>query len=176
VVELVGDSEYAVLLDALRWIEDHAGVDAPEYPGIRVLADVVDSLGRRQKAGDVADEQKTTLEGRTGLGGSDMVGAGRQRNRAADLRDERGATRDKIADLSDVVADNRDTRAILHREYSDADSAFRSHRDGARDRTRAATDREASAADREASARDRQAAARDLEAEADNGEQGIVET
>ena len=47
---LVSDSEYAILLDALRWIECHAGIDAPEYPNLATLAEAMDSLTRRDTA------------------------------------------------------------------------------------------------------------------------------
>jgi hypothetical protein len=134
----VTESQYAVLLNALTWIDQHAGIDAPEYPQLRMLTEVVDSLGPRESA----------------------------RNRAADRRDERAAARDKNAVEGDRKADELDTHAMLHGEQVDAATAFLAHRIGAADRARSAGDRKAAAGDRKAAAADRLASTQDREAAA----------
>jgi hypothetical protein len=157
VVVRVSDSQYLVLLNAVRWIEQHAGIDAPEYPQLRMLTEVVDSLGLSPPES--------------------------ARNRAADRRDERASARDKSAAQGDRKADDLDTHAILYGEHVDAASAFLAHQTGAADRTRSAGDRQAAAGDRKAAAGDRKAAAADQLASAqdreagaaDNPEDGIVE-
>lgn len=163
--ESVSDSQYAILLDALRWIERHAGIDAPEYPNFAALAEAMGSLTRRH----TASSAPLALTGykpffvRMRFTGRSSLRADR-RNKAADRRDQRGAERDKIADDGDRVADNRDTEALLHGEHVDKATAFVAHRRAASDRNHAADDRKAAADDRLASAADREASTQESEA------------
>ena len=43
----MSDRDYAVLAEAARWIERHAGDDAPEYPSLAKLSAVVNSIAKR---------------------------------------------------------------------------------------------------------------------------------
>ena len=45
----MSDCEYGVLAEAVAWIELHAGNDAPEYPQLARLSDVVNSIARRRE-------------------------------------------------------------------------------------------------------------------------------
>jgi hypothetical protein len=166
VAESMSESDQAIMVDALRWIERHAGIDVPEYPHIATLAEAVDRLDQRKTASSTLPTGHKHPSVRVRLTGRSSFRAGR-RNKAADLRDTRGAERDKIADDGDRVADDRDTRALL--QGYRGGTAFVAHRTGATDRNHAANDRKAAAADRLASAEDREAAA------ADNPQQSTVD-
>jgi hypothetical protein len=54
--------DYAILVEAVAWIKAHAGNDAPPYPRLDRLVEVVDSIARRKQPdpeslnGDPPDE------------------------------------------------------------------------------------------------------------------------
>jgi len=48
----MSDRDYAILLAAVGWIENHAGKDAPEYPEIEMLTYVVNNISRRREPSD----------------------------------------------------------------------------------------------------------------------------
>jgi hypothetical protein len=48
----MSDSDYAILLAAVGWIEHHGGKDCPPYPGLDLLTHVVDNISRRREATD----------------------------------------------------------------------------------------------------------------------------
>lgn len=45
----MSDSDYAVLVEAAGWIRQHAGLDAPPYPKLEKLVEVVESIARRRQ-------------------------------------------------------------------------------------------------------------------------------
>ena len=45
----MNDRDYAILLAAIGWIENHAGKDAPEYPEIEMLTYVVNNISQRRE-------------------------------------------------------------------------------------------------------------------------------
>jgi hypothetical protein len=45
----MSDRDYGVLLDAVAWISQHAGVDAPDYPYRDRLAEVVNNISQRRQ-------------------------------------------------------------------------------------------------------------------------------
>jgi len=45
----MSDHDYGLLLQAVGWIEHHAGTDAPEYAGLGRLSMVVDNIGVRRE-------------------------------------------------------------------------------------------------------------------------------
>ncbi len=132
----MSDDDYAVLVDAVGWIERHAGIDAPVYPQPQDLVYLVDSM--------------------QGEAASPMA-----RDRAGNRRDRDATERDRDADDRDRKADNRDTRALLDGEPATIEEAYRQHRLGAADRADSARDRDSAREDRSASAQDRKAASAD---------------
>ena len=48
----MNDRDYAILLAAIGWIENHAGKDAPEYPEIEMLTYVVNNISQRREPSD----------------------------------------------------------------------------------------------------------------------------
>jgi hypothetical protein len=44
----MSDHDYGLLVQAVGWIEHHAGADAPEYPHLPRLSDVVDNIAKRR--------------------------------------------------------------------------------------------------------------------------------
>lgn len=136
----MSDDEYAVLVDAAKWIGSHSGVGLPEYPGMQTLGRVVAAI-----------DQRRTAEGA-------WPASQQGREAAGDLRDEKAAERDRQATIRDSHADERDTRAILHGEPDDPDSMYRERRMGASDRDDSALDRQLSKTDRAEAAGDRKAA------------------
>src|SRR5476649_1558071 len=48
----MSDRDYAILLSAIGWIENHAGKDAPDYPKIEMLTHVVNSISQRREPSD----------------------------------------------------------------------------------------------------------------------------
>ena len=48
----MSDRDYAILLGAIGWIENHAGKDAPEYPEIEMLTYVVNNISQRREPSD----------------------------------------------------------------------------------------------------------------------------
>lgn len=48
----MSDSDYAILLAAIGWVENHTGKDCPAYPEIDMLTHVVDSISRRREPSD----------------------------------------------------------------------------------------------------------------------------
>jgi hypothetical protein len=47
----MSDHDYGLLVQAVGWIEQHAGADAPEYPHLRSLSGVVDNIAKRRVRG-----------------------------------------------------------------------------------------------------------------------------
>ena len=45
----MSDHDYGLLVQAVGWIEHHAGLDAPDYAGLARLASVVDCIGKRRE-------------------------------------------------------------------------------------------------------------------------------
>jgi len=45
----MSDTDYALLVQAVGWIERHAGVDAPDYPGLERLLTLLDNIAGRQE-------------------------------------------------------------------------------------------------------------------------------
>jgi hypothetical protein len=45
----MSDADYAVLVEAAGWIRQHSGIDAPDYPRLERLVEVVDSIARRRQ-------------------------------------------------------------------------------------------------------------------------------
>lgn len=45
----MSDHDYGLLVQAVGWIEHHAGLDAPEYPHLTALSSVVDCIGKRRE-------------------------------------------------------------------------------------------------------------------------------
>ncbi len=45
----MSEVDYAVLIEAAGWIRQHAGLDAPEYPRLELLVEVVESIARRRR-------------------------------------------------------------------------------------------------------------------------------
>ena len=45
----MSDRDYAILLAAIGWIENHAGKDAPDYPEIEILTHVVNNISQRRE-------------------------------------------------------------------------------------------------------------------------------
>jgi len=48
----MSDRDYAILLAAIGWIENHAGKDAPDYPEIEILTHVVNNISQRREPSD----------------------------------------------------------------------------------------------------------------------------
>ena len=48
----MSDRDYAILLAAIGWIENHAGKDAPDYPKIEMLTHVVNNISQRREPSD----------------------------------------------------------------------------------------------------------------------------
>jgi len=48
----MSDRDYAILLAAIGWIENHAGKGAPDYPKIEMLTHVVNSISQRREPSD----------------------------------------------------------------------------------------------------------------------------
>lgn len=129
----LSDSDYQEFVQAVAWIRRHAGVDAPEYPGLDRLSEVV------------------------GVGGK----LGLPSDEVADRRDDEAAVRDQVADDRDRSANRRDTRALLEGEPGDPRSTYRVRRKAAADRVESAHDRADAASDRDNARGNRAAAALD---------------
>jgi hypothetical protein len=48
----MSDRDYAILLAAIGWIENHAGKDAPDYPKIEMLTHLVNNISQRREPSD----------------------------------------------------------------------------------------------------------------------------
>jgi hypothetical protein len=44
----MSDHDYGILVGAVGWIEHHAGSDAPAYPQLPRLSEVVDNIAKRR--------------------------------------------------------------------------------------------------------------------------------
>jgi hypothetical protein len=53
----MSDHDYGLLVQAVGWIEDHAGVDAPEYPHLDRLSSVVICIAKRHKL-EIPDDER----------------------------------------------------------------------------------------------------------------------
>ena len=42
----MSDRDYAALVDAVQWVRQHSGTDAPQYSGLDNLCRVVDSIAK----------------------------------------------------------------------------------------------------------------------------------
>jgi hypothetical protein len=51
----MSDHDYGLLVQAVGWIEHHAGADAPEYPHLPSLSGVVDNIAKRRVRGSSKD-------------------------------------------------------------------------------------------------------------------------
>ena len=47
----MSDHDYGLLLQAVGWIEYHAGLDAPDYPQVGQLSGAVDCIDKRRESG-----------------------------------------------------------------------------------------------------------------------------
>jgi hypothetical protein len=47
----MGDHDFGVLLQAVDWIEQHARLDAPDYPLLEELSSVVNNIAKRREPG-----------------------------------------------------------------------------------------------------------------------------
>jgi hypothetical protein len=59
----MSDHDYGLLVEAVGWIEQHAAVDAPEYPHLPSLSLVVDNIAKRQTPRDSKDPRPTSPSG-----------------------------------------------------------------------------------------------------------------
>src|ERR1700712_3695163 len=64
----MSDTDYAALVEAAGWIRQHAGLDAPLYPKLERLIEVVESIARRrQQPVEDFPSAEPPEEGPTGL-------------------------------------------------------------------------------------------------------------
>jgi hypothetical protein len=61
----MSDHDYGVLVEAVRWIEQHSGDDAPVYPHLERLSALVENISRR---GQSAPEPPRTIDLRNAPG------------------------------------------------------------------------------------------------------------
>jgi hypothetical protein len=61
-VEL-SDSDYAVLRRVAEWLQQHAGIDAPEYPDIEIVMRVVDNIARRRQPDSSKERSRSVVSG-----------------------------------------------------------------------------------------------------------------
>jgi hypothetical protein len=59
----MSDHDYGLLVEAVGWIEHHAGADAPEYPHLPSLSGVVDNIAKRQVCGSSKDRRVASTDG-----------------------------------------------------------------------------------------------------------------
>jgi len=59
----MSDHDYGLLVQAVGWIEHHAGADAPEYPHLRTLSGVVDNIAKRRVRGSSKDRTAASAGG-----------------------------------------------------------------------------------------------------------------
>src|SRR5471030_239874 len=62
----MSDHDYGLLLQAVGWIEHHAGTDAPEYAGLGRLSLVVDNIGKRREP-EMPHESEPVSPGTTAM-------------------------------------------------------------------------------------------------------------
>jgi hypothetical protein len=64
----MSNADFAVLVHAAGWVEQHSGTDAPEYPQMDMLTHVVDGISRRRhEPSDDGEQSSFSFERRSEL-------------------------------------------------------------------------------------------------------------